>query len=382
MNTTEGKAKHLDEIDLLFRKITTIHSEPTNESDLIEYICEWLVEEHICEKHEILKDRKIGIFIQKQILVSKSSSLKNGVMFCGHLDSLHLPSKEDLSNTIFERKENKLHFKNLKQGEELGLDDKTGIVTILKLLKDLKNEKKFKENELEEVFVQTEKVKEEDLKSINFFVYFSICEEIGQKGIIFFPIEKISSKIDVAIAIDRKTDYHEKNIQHYVNKYMGIPTIHKNHEDMIYAMFNKAAEKMELGTSIDRLESKNMSDILELRGRIDCEVILNDLVIDDILNDELSRLLNSYQFATNAVMNKMDEVKPNESIGGFKSPLRSERYQNMKKINEILYSKYSKQVSVEFSCLNFSMDYDEQNQYMDLKEIQNTVLLMKGFIEE
>ena len=192
----EEKAKHLEEIDELFRKIITIHSTFAMESDLIEYIYNWLIEEKICEQSEILKDKKIGILIQKQVEVSKNSSLKNGVMFCGHLDSLHLPSKEDLKNTIFEREESKLHFKNIKENEEIGLDDKTGVITILKLLKDLKNENKFKEIELEEVFKKVEEPKETNLKTINLFVYFSICEEIGQKGIIFFPLEKIVSKIE------------------------------------------------------------------------------------------------------------------------------------------------------------------------------------------
>jgi di/tripeptidase len=184
---------HLEEIDSLFRKIITIHSSPSQESILIHYIAEWLISQQICQKHEIVSDSKVGILIQKKIIVNKTSELKNGIMFCGHLDSNHLPSKEDLLNVSFERKGTKLYFQNLKENEEMGLDDKTGVVSILKLLEDLKNQKKFKEFELEEVFSTKQ---QEEEKIINLFVYFSICEEIGQKGILHFPIDQISSKIE------------------------------------------------------------------------------------------------------------------------------------------------------------------------------------------
>jgi di/tripeptidase len=186
--------EHLEEIDSLFRKIITIHSSPSQESTLINYIADWLVSQQICLKNEIVSDPNIGILIQKKIIVNETSELKNGIMLCGHLDSCHLPSKEDLLNVSFERKETKLYFQNLKENEEMGLDDKTGVVSILKLLEDLKKQKKFKEFELEEVFSTIQK--EENEKVIHLFVYFSICEEIGQKGILQFPIDQISSKIE------------------------------------------------------------------------------------------------------------------------------------------------------------------------------------------
>jgi hypothetical protein len=163
---------------------------------------------------------------------------------------------------------------------------------------------------------------------------------------------------------------------------MEIPLIHKKHQEMIQKNLNKAAKEigLKLTQPIEGLKSNNMSDILELRGRLDCEVILNDLVIDDLLNDELSKLLSRYQLATNVIFTMMENVKPNESIGGFKSTERKERYDIIREINQLLYSKYEEKIKIEFSCLNLSMDYNEANGFMDLKEMQNIILLLNQFI--
>jgi hypothetical protein len=76
----------------------------------------------------------------------------------------------------------------------------------------------------------------------------------------------------------------------------------------------------------------------------------------------------------------MENVKPNESIGGFKSTERKERYDIIREINQLLYSKYEEKIKIEFSCLNLSMDYNEANGFMDLKEMQNIILLLNQFI--
>ncbi len=242
-----------------------------------------------------------------------------------------------------------VHYDN---NTEVGLDDKTGIVVILNTLLALKQQET------------------EYGTQVPVHVVFTTQEEVGQKGVMNLPFEKlqeIHSCTQFGIMIDRMSNRH-KGQRHIVTKYRGVPLIIPSQEDLLLNLFEKA-----LGAPIPTCESEFCSDALEWRGRIDAEIIAKDL---------LPKLYNEYDNITSGMLKKLKSLPPSQRISGYGAPPRSTRYEVMQKIHVALYYGGVKVPNDQaFSVVNLSLDYDDDKFCISMKELNETTQIVVRFVE-
>jgi hypothetical protein len=194
-------------------------------------------------------------------------------------------------------------------------------------------------------------------------------EEVGQKGAMYFPLEKIAGQVRYGLSVDRKTKADGGGgVRHFINSYHGVP--------MLIPGDSKYLEDT-LGCK--GVISRNCADIIEVRGRYDAEVIYPKLLGDKDKN------LEGYNFWTSKIKSIIDDkdnpLPCDESVSGMNSSPRKDRYLEMKTIYDLLYaSKIEIPEEYKLSVLNLSIDFNDP--VISLKEIEDTSNILMNFLDK
>ena len=194
-------------------------------------------------------------------------------------------------------------------------------------------------------------------------------EEVGQKGAMYFPLEKIAAQVRYGISVDRKTNANGGGgVRHFINSYHGVP--------MLIPGDSKFLEEA-LGCK--GVVSTNCADVIEIRGRYDAEVIYPKLFGD---KDKNLEGYNSWTSKIKSIIEDKDNPLPfDEAVSGMNSSPRKDRYIEMKTIYDLLYaSKVEIPEEYKLSVLNLSIDFNDP--VISLKEIEDTSNILMNFLDK
>ena len=338
------------ELESLLDKLTKdIESPSGREKPMIDWICGWLQERGI----DYESDPDWGMLFK--VPYGNQPEDTNGILLVAHLD----------------------------RQEAKPFDDTTGIAVILKVLDDI-NDMKL----------------DPDLTGFNVHIYFSVMEEVGQRGGMVFPIEKLFGRVRYGIAVDRRSSYfhdHSGNRRHIVTRYCGVDTILPEELDIFqYEKHRCSSNRCAInpgnhGThygvvglfrvrenDIETDSSPNCSDVIELRGRWDMEYVA-PYVQSEL---DLKGLLEEYHKKTEEII----EDWRNNCVRLHNQPPRTDRYRLMRDMYERLYcgglhSIPAYNETMKFSVVNLSMEYSEVNKTRTLQEMEETVAILKRLFE-
>jgi hypothetical protein len=200
-------------------------------------------------------------------------------------------------------------------------------------------------------------------------VVFTVQEEVGQKGVLRIPLyilQSIHASAQYGIMVDRMSS-RERGFRHVVTNYCGVPLITPSQQKPFMELFDLA-----LGEPMTQSESEFCSDALEWRGRIDAEIVAVN---------KLKTLCKQYTDITDLILKKMKKLAPTERVSGYTTHPRSTRYKIMADIFQELY-KSPIDPNLEFSVVNLSLNYDEDDHCISLQELEDTSNLLVRFIEQ
>ncbi|KAL9656190.1 hypothetical protein ABK040_007807 [Willaertia magna] len=360
-----------NDVSELFKTVAAFYNPTGEEEKLIKWITEWMTK-HSFGQNLVLSKNDTGLIYKIQS--TNQNDNRDGVLLMCHLDSDHLAdSEEEASNIEWKEENDKLYF-NLDG--DIGLDDKTGVTVILNTL--LKIEELKKQNKLDRTI----------------YILFSVQEEVGQKGVFRIPKETLADIVNecsFVIAVDRMSLRHPLQQRHAVVNYRKVPTVIPTHHPTFVNSLDIAAKKIGEEQGVDGIDSDFCSDILEIRIRVDSEIIAPKL-IDTCQNEEfkekLQNVLDKYNEITNEISDAISKLKPIERVSGYHDYPRANRYAIAKQLHELIYKdnleiyKSCLNGKYDISCLNLSLDYDEDNHYISLKELYNTSLILLHFITQ
>jgi putative aminopeptidase FrvX len=118
----------------LFQNLARIYNPSGDEGKMLQFIEKWLHDNGLENGAQITSDLEWGIHYSRSFCIPSETvgELDRGVLLAAHMDSDHIPAKEeDLHNVNFKQDGQLLRYDNKVQ---VGLDDKTGIVVLLNLL--------------------------------------------------------------------------------------------------------------------------------------------------------------------------------------------------------------------------------------------------------
>ncbi len=322
-------------IEKILNSIIPISNQQGEEKNLSDAIQKLIKEIPFPEIRELEFNPNWGLhFIIKS---SITSNPKNGILFLGHMDSDdHYPTF-----TI----ENGATNANT----EIGLDNKAGLTSILYALHLIKEQNKSYPYDIH--------------------IYFSVMEEVGQKGAMYFPLDKIKEKVRYGISVDRKTNaIGGGGVRHFINSYHGVPMLIPGDSQYI-----------ENSLECKGIVSPNCADIIEIRGRYDAEVIYPLLVSEKDAN------LEEYNKWTTVIKSRIeDKVNPlplDQAVSGMYESPRRDRYEAMQTIYDTLYKgnlvipdRY------KLSVVNLSIDFNDP--IISLQEIQDTSSILLNFLDQ
>ncbi len=194
-------------------------------------------------------------------------------------------------------------------------------------------------------------------------------EEVGQKGAMYFPLDKIKEKVRYGISVDRKTNaIGGGGVRHFINSYHGVPMLIPGDSQYI-----------ENSLECKGIVSPNCADIIEIRGRYDAEVIYPLLVSEKDAN------LEEYNKWTTVIKSRIeDKVNPlplDQAVSGMYESPRRDRYEAMQTIYDTLYKgnlvipdRY------KLSVVNLSIDFNDP--IISLQEIQDTSSILLNFLDQ
>jgi hypothetical protein len=359
----------------LFEQVARIYNPTGGEHEMLSFIQTWLIKNNIVRKADITTDPSWGLHVSKtyEIPISHpvNDSPKRGIFFCAHTDSDHLPNTiESLKSSpfIFNELTNVISFSDLDG--EAGLDDKTGIVAILELLLLLERS-------------QYELDGEHRVK-IPIHVFFSVNEEVGQKGMMRMPakiLALVAKDVRYGCLIDRMSS-RCNNQRHIVTRYSEVPLTILEDTDTLVNLFSSAMADVEhTDHDIATSDSKYYcSDSMEWRTRIDAEIVA-PAYCSRTNNKQLAEMLQEYDQITKKIHKMIDAVDIGERYCWGTERPRLTRYQLVERMRRIMYADDTMQ-DLYFSVVNFSMHYDEDTKQMNMKELYDTSLIAYHFIHK
>ena len=155
-------------------------------------------------------------------------------------------------------------------------------------------------------------------------------------------------------------------------------------------LLNAAALKYDPQVSgpLPTIESPNCSDAIELRGRFDAEVLGPLIAASAAAPTELKAALEQYDVATNKIKAMIAKVAPDQRVSSMNSPPRKTRYEAMRTVYDCLYggrgvASLAKLAGVDasrldFSVVNLSYDYDDDDDELSLDELDRTACIVLG----
>lgn len=222
-------------------------------------------------------------------------------------------------------------------------------------------------------------------------VLFTVGEESGQKGAIRAPLPGLlEGSVRHAIVLDRMTQGscaprgpNRKPIRHAVAMYKDVPLLDTFCGDELVCYLEQSMRRLHLlaeDARLPQIESPNCSDALELRGRWDAEVVAPKVLLGAPEDKALAEAVEEYNAITSAIQGVMDSIPAEERVSWMDCHPRYTRYQAMLKVHELLNSNRALDSRFWFSCVNLSYDYDEFEGCVELKEVEETVSIVLGFI--
>ena len=276
-------------------------------------------------------DRAWGMYFC--VPVGSNPRTDAGLLLLGHLDATDTPLEPEVLGHDIDRAG--------RVTCEGSLDDKAGLCAILaglRLLLDARVE-----------------------PGLLVHVYFSVREELGQKGAMRFPLERLFGRVRGALAVDRRTGAGQRGQRHWVDSYFDVPlTI----DELCPDVFTRA------GIALPREGSRNASDLIELRGRWDAEGVLPAIGG----HEELAR---AYRAATEAVLTHPLFPTHDQRVSAMRSSPRIERYRILQRVYAALYDRGAAPVAPEWwlSGANLSLDYGARNE-VSLGELGDVAALV------
>lgn len=188
--------------------------------------------------------------------------------------------------------------------------------------------------------------------------------------------------------------------RHVVNHYCGIDLVPAIHCKELAKILRLAASSCNV-LNLTAVASPNCSDVLELKIRYECELLLPNVLTKMLTwtnaaaeETNLLDLLRQYEGATRQVRVLVDEVEkmnPSFSACYLGSPPRSDRYAIAQKISQLLNDdqggallRQAELSSASLSVLNMSYSYAEpppgQRGSCSVNELTNTCRLMLAVI--
>lgn len=341
------------------------------EAALMREICKWLKARGIA--HE--QDAEWGIHA---MLSSPSGDATSpGVLLTAHLDSDNLGSETDCQSLRVDAARRALVFDG-----QVGLDDKSGVVIVLSVLRRLQDGM---------------------VKGLpprwHVHVLFTVGEESGQKGAFRAPIQRLlAGRVRHAIVVDRQTSgsgaprrkgSNPRYLRHVVNKYKGAQLLdpHCQEEMMTHLQKGRALalpSDPDAADPFPAVESPNCADALELRGRWDAEVLAAFLLKGDNFDKDedrgmLTSALHEYKVASEEISRRLAQVAPESRVSSMNCHPRMTRYETMKKVYHAVH-KFQIPPAMWFSCVNLSYDYDDYDDHCSLSELEATASIITGFM--
>merc|ERR1712039_227029 len=93
-----------------------------------------------------------------------------------------------------------------------------------------------------------------------------------------------------------------------------------------------------------------------------------------------AKAVQEYTAITTTIQDRMNEIRAEERVSWMDFHPRYTRYQAMERVNELLNDGRALDPRFWFSCVNLSYDYEEWKGCVDLKEAQDTISIVLGFI--
>ena len=319
-------------IEKILNAILPIENPQGKEEKVKDAILDLITEIPFPEISEVEFNSEWGLYFK--IKSSETNSSKNGILFLGHMDSNDYTTEFTIENGI---------------AKSAGLDNKAGLSSILYALYMLKEQKK--------------KI------SYDIHIYLSVMEEVGQKGAMYFPLDKIKEKVRYGISVDRKTNANGGGgVRHFINSYHGVPMLIPGESQFI-----------ENSLECKGIVSPNCADIIEIRGRYDAEVIYPILVAD---NDDN---IKEYKTWTSKIKSRIeDKINPlplDQAVSSMNQSPRRDRYDAMGAIYGALYNgNLAIPDKYKLSVVNLSIDFN--NPIISLQEIQDTSTILLNFLDK
>jgi len=354
--------------DLMLRVLRVPNPQETvdgrpGEGELLAFVCDWLRVRQI----PFEADLSWGVHLAYS---ASEASDKPAVLLTAHLDS----DTFDVSALKSLRLDPDANV--LLHHGDVGLDCKSGVAIALFVLESLRLGRPVAH-----------------LTPLGWRVHvlFTVGEESGQKGAIRAPLPRLlAGQVRHAIVLDRKTGgscaprRKGEPIRHVVTQYKGVPLLDVGCGEELVSYLEASMRLLGLLDGEDRLpriESPNCSDALELRGRWDAEVAGPELLQSGLKDQELDFALFEYSDITDKIRRHMDLIPPSSRVSWMDSAPRITRYSAMANVHNILNTRDKPlDPHLWLSCVNLSYDYDEYNGRIDLKEMEDTALIVLGFI--
>ena len=252
------------------------------------------------------------------------------------------------------------------------------------------------------------------------YVYFSMYEEVGQKGAINLPLELLKeASPQYVIVVDRMSSRHPHGtFRHAVIEYCHVPLTPPGPFPSILSVLGGAQDPRERPDDGDRLQilacpSPYCSDAVEIRGRWDAEVVLPRVLAllqntdphtlglrrakdAKALIKEGTKLEAKYTKATQAMRALIARAPKSDRVCSYSARPRSSRYKVMAKITLFLYAIHplldtsstftlllthdddasSSNQHLHLQAVNLSLDYDEKARSFPLSELDATIALL------
>eukprot|EP01129_Flabellula_baltica_P001938 TRINITY_DN1182_c0_g1_i1.p1 TRINITY_DN1182_c0_g1~~TRINITY_DN1182_c0_g1_i1.p1 ORF type:complete len:347 (+),score=68.49 TRINITY_DN1182_c0_g1_i1:30-1043(+) len=322
----------------LFISLCQIPSDSGKESDIITFLSQYLDTQHIP-----YTTGPYGMITQ---LKSTSKTKRKGILLSAHLDS-DVGGDTDMNYDI--------ETDSFIFSDVVRFDDKTGVFVLLSCMMCL-----YRENiELD----------------FDVVFYFSVMEEVGQKGAFQLPVEYIEG-VRFGIVVDRMSLRHPEGVRHFVDRYMEIPLCPLDDEEMVVRLLNHE------GSDIGGISSRFCSDALEFRMKYDVGVVLPEIVKQNTpFTEALIEVQLEYWDVHQRIAQAINELPLDQRVSGFGSGMRKERTDIVKRMNSILYSgDIHIPDELLFSVINLSLDYDAYGSSLPLAELEETTEIILRFI--
>lgn len=348
-----------DFVDLVSQIVSThnpqyrVGDEP-GEAELARVVGRFLTER--CIKHEI--DCSWGVHA---VLTGPDGPGAPGVLLAAHLDSDHLgtaPLNMVLDNNVLRS----------AQGQEVGLDCKTGVAIALSVLDRLRA------SQLAGAW--------------QVHVLFTVGEESGQKGAFRAPLPRLlAGNVRYGIVIDRMTSGSNcptaadgSPVRHLVSEYKGVNLLEPCSRDDLLHHLNAAHASVEpdqaklMAGRLPLVVSPNCADAIELRGRWDAEIVAPTVTQPSMA---LREAVRQYESASAVIAEALKTCAPEKRVGSMNAPPRLTRYQAMRKVYDALYGSHAEyEKRLAFSVVNLSYDYDDARAECDLLELDRTARIV------